>query len=88
MRAFSFRPALGLRGREFKGVRGFAGKPFHPPLTDVTVGAYAIASFLDIASYAFRTVTGPLMRTRRLRSCWSSVQSVHWQRLRLVSPTG
>lgn len=54
MRAFSFRPALGLRGREFKGVRGFAGKPFHPPLTDVTVGAYAIASFLDIASYAFR----------------------------------
>ena len=39
MRTFSFRPALTLKGRKFKGLRGFAGKPFHPPLTDIPVGA-------------------------------------------------
>lgn len=54
MTAFSFRPALAVRGRKFKGLRGFAGKPFHPPLTDVTVGAYTIAPVLDIVSYLFR----------------------------------
>ena len=53
MRAFSFRPALDIRGRKFKGLRGFAGKPFHPPLTDVTVGAYTIAAVLDIISFLF-----------------------------------
>lgn len=54
MRMFSFRPALDIRGRKFKGLRGFAGKPFHPPLTDVTVGAYTIGPLLDLASYVFR----------------------------------
>ena len=54
MRAFSFRPALSIRGRKFKGLRGFAGKPFHPPLTDVTVGAYTIGPLLDVVSYLFR----------------------------------
>jgi uncharacterized membrane protein len=54
MRTFSFRPALELRGRRFKGVRGFAGKPFHPPLTDMTVGAYTIAPLLEIVSYLFK----------------------------------
>lgn len=54
MRLFSFQPALELRGRKFKGLRGFAGKPFHPPLTDVTIGAYTIAPVLDVVSYAFR----------------------------------
>ena len=54
MRALSFRPAFDLRGRKFKGLRGLAGKPFHPPLTDVTVGAYTIASVLDIVSFVFR----------------------------------
>src|SRR2546423_1167222 len=38
MRIFSFRPSLTLRGRTFKGLRGWAGKPFHPPLTDVPIG--------------------------------------------------
>jgi uncharacterized membrane protein len=54
MRRFSFRPALEFRGRKFKGLRGFAGKPFHPPLTDVTVGAYTIGPILDIASFLFK----------------------------------
>src|SRR6185295_10372323 len=50
MRHFSFRPALSLRGRTFKGLRGWAGKPLHPPLTDIPVGAYMIAAALDVIS--------------------------------------
>src|SRR5690348_8783980 len=50
MRRFSFRPALTLRGRKFKGVRGWAGKPLHPPLTDIPVGAYMLAGAFDVIS--------------------------------------
>ena len=52
MRKFSFRPALTLRGRTFKGPRGWAGKPLHPPLTDVPVGAYVLAAGFDVISFA------------------------------------
>jgi uncharacterized membrane protein len=51
MRRFSARPSITLRGRKFKGPRGFAGKPFHPPLTDIPVGAYVIAAVLDVISF-------------------------------------
>ena len=54
MRRFSFRPALELRGRKFKGLRGFAGKPFHPPLTDLTTGAYVIAPILLVVAFFFK----------------------------------
>ena len=50
MRVFSFRPALTMRGRTFKGLRGWAGKPLHPPLTDVPVGAYVLAPAFDVIS--------------------------------------
>ncbi|HVL65573.1 MAG TPA: DUF2231 domain-containing protein [Actinomycetota bacterium] len=50
-RLFSVRPALTFRGRKFKGLRGFAGKPFHPPLTDIPVGAYLLAPLFDVLSY-------------------------------------
>jgi uncharacterized membrane protein len=50
MRRFSFRPSLTLRGRKFKGLRGYAGKPFHPPLTDVPIGAYTIVAGQDVLS--------------------------------------
>lgn len=50
MRALSFRPSLTLRGRTFKGLRGWAGKPLHPPLTDVPVGAYVLAPAFDVIS--------------------------------------
>ncbi|MFP5316719.1 MAG: DUF2231 domain-containing protein [Acidimicrobiia bacterium] len=50
MRRFSFRPALTMRGRKFKGLRGWAGKPLHPPLTDVPVGAYVLAPAFDVVS--------------------------------------
>jgi uncharacterized membrane protein len=51
MRRFSFRPSLTLRGRTFKGLRGWAGKPLHPPLTDVPVGAYVLAGAFDLISF-------------------------------------
>jgi uncharacterized membrane protein len=47
---FSFRPSLTLKGRKFKGLRGYAGKPFHPPLTDVPVTAYLVAAVFDLLS--------------------------------------
>lgn len=50
MRLFSFRPALTIRGRRFKGLRGWAGKPLHPPLTDVPVAAYVLAAAFDALS--------------------------------------
>jgi uncharacterized membrane protein len=50
MRHFSFRPALTLRGRRFKGLRGWSGKPLHPPLTDIPVGAYMLAATFDLIS--------------------------------------
>src|SRR5438105_4510747 len=50
MRRLSFRPAVTFRGRKFKGLRGWAGKPLHPPLTDIPIGAYMIVAVLDVIS--------------------------------------
>ena len=49
-RLFSIRPAMTLRGRKFKGIRGWAGKPTHPPLTDFPVTAYVLAAAFDLLS--------------------------------------
>ena len=51
MRMLSFRPALTIRGRKFKGLRGWAGKPLHPPLTDIPVGAYMLVAAFDVISF-------------------------------------
>jgi uncharacterized membrane protein len=51
MRTFSFRPTLSFKGREFRGLRGFAGKPFHPPLTDIPIGGYMLAAAFDAISF-------------------------------------
>ena len=50
MRRFSFRPSLAIKGRKFKGLRGYAGKPFHPPLTDVPITAYRFGAVFDVLS--------------------------------------
>jgi uncharacterized membrane protein len=50
VRRFSFRPALVYRGRKYRGLRGWAGKPFHPPLTDFPVAAYVFAAVFDVLS--------------------------------------
>jgi uncharacterized membrane protein len=48
MRRFSVRPTFTLRGRTFKGLRGWSGKPLHPPLTDFPVAAYVFAAVFDV----------------------------------------
>jgi uncharacterized membrane protein len=50
MRKFSIRPTLTLRGRTFKGPRGWSGKPLHPPLTDIPITAYVLAAVFDVVS--------------------------------------
>ncbi len=50
-RIYSIRPTLSLKGRRFQGVRGFTGKPFHPPLTDFPIVCYALAAAFDLISY-------------------------------------
>jgi uncharacterized membrane protein len=48
MRKYSVRPTLTLRGRTFKGLRGWSGKPTHPPLTDFPIAAYILAAIFDV----------------------------------------
>ena len=50
MRKFSIRPTLTLKGRTFNGVRGWSGKPMHPPLTDFPIAAYILAAAFDVIS--------------------------------------
>ena len=50
MRTFSIRPTLTLKGRTFKGLRGWSGKPLHPPLTDFPIAAYVLAAGFDVLS--------------------------------------
>ena len=49
-RLFSIRPTLTLKGRRFMGIRGWSGKPTHPPLTDFPIVAYVIAAVCDVVS--------------------------------------
>ncbi|HUE59707.1 MAG TPA: DUF2231 domain-containing protein [Acidimicrobiales bacterium] len=55
MRKFSVRATLTLKGRTFKGLRGWSGKPLHPPLTDFPVVSYIIAAGFDVVSAAAGT---------------------------------
>ena len=48
---FSIKPTLTIKGRKFKGLRGWAGKPLHPPLTDIPVAAYILAAVFDLISF-------------------------------------
>jgi uncharacterized membrane protein len=50
-RLFSIKPALTLKGREFRGLRGWAGKPLHPPLTDFPIVCYLLAALFDTISF-------------------------------------
>ena len=51
MRKFSIRPTFTLKGRTFKGLRGWSGKPLHPPLTDFPIVAYVLAAGFDVVSW-------------------------------------
>src|SRR5438046_1173780 len=39
-----------MKGRTFKGLRGWSGKPLHPPLTDLPIAAYILAAVFDVIS--------------------------------------
>ena len=39
-----------MKGRTFKGLRGWSGKPLHPPLTDLPIAAYFFAAVFDVIS--------------------------------------
>ncbi len=49
-RLFSIKPGMTLKGREFRGLRGWAGKPTHPPLTDFPIVCYVLAAVFDVIS--------------------------------------
>lgn len=49
--ALLVKPAITLRGRKFNGLRGYAGKPFHPPLTDIPVAAYVLTAVFDVIAF-------------------------------------
>ncbi|MGZ8637620.1 MAG: DUF2231 domain-containing protein [Actinomycetota bacterium] len=51
MRLFSIRPGITIAGRTFKGIRGWAGKPSHPPLTDFPIVCYVLAAAFDVISF-------------------------------------
>jgi uncharacterized membrane protein len=50
VRKFSVRPTLTIKGRTFKGLRGWSGKPLHPPLTDFPIAAYILGAAFDVLS--------------------------------------
>jgi uncharacterized membrane protein len=54
MKRISAGSAFNFRGRKFKGLSGFKGKPFHPPLTDLPIAAYVIAPILDVIAFVGR----------------------------------
>jgi uncharacterized membrane protein len=71
MRHFTFRPAMTLSGRKYKGLRGWAGKPFHPPLTDVPITAYLFVAAFDVVSVAVRSSHPQVARQLFLAGSWT-----------------
>src|SRR3954471_6662248 len=71
MRRFSFGPALSMSGRKNKGLRGLAGKPFHPPLTDVPITAYMFAAVFDVLSIAVHSSHPALARELYMAGTWT-----------------
>jgi uncharacterized membrane protein len=39
-----------MKGRTFKGLRGWSGKPLHPPLTDLPIAASILGAVFDVSS--------------------------------------
>jgi uncharacterized membrane protein len=71
MRHFSFRPTMTLKGRKNKGLRGLAGKPLHPPLTDVPITAYLFAAVFDVLSIALHSSHPIVARQLFVAGTWT-----------------
>jgi uncharacterized membrane protein len=70
MRRFTFGPPLTIKGRKNKGLRGYSGKPYHPPLTDVPITAYLFAAAFDILSIALHSSHQELSRQLFVAGTW------------------
>ena len=75
MRKFSVRPTLTFKGRKFKGLRGWAGKPTHPPLTDIPVAAYVLAAVFDVLSTIGGAVVSVFAALTGLWDAWKSSEA-------------
>jgi uncharacterized membrane protein len=53
VRSVSFKHGLSLRNRAFRGLGGWSGKPLHPSLASVAIGATVAAVVFDVASIAW-----------------------------------
>jgi len=71
-RLFSIGPAITIKGRAFKGLRGWAGKPLHPPLTDIPVAAYVLALVFDVISFALGSGSA-LAREAYVAGTWAII---------------
>ena len=71
MRRLTFGPSLTLKGRKYKGLRGWAGKPFHPPLTDVPPTAYLFTAVFDVLSIALHSDHQVLARQLYIAGTWT-----------------
>jgi uncharacterized membrane protein len=76
VRHFSFRPSVTMSGRENRGLRGLAGKPFHPPLTDIPIAAYLFAAVFDIVSAALPDGHSALARQLFVAGTWTVLGGV------------
>ena len=96
---FSIKPSLTIKGRKFKGLRGWAGKPFHPPLTDIPVAAYILGAVFDLLSVllyegpasnsavTFARLDDPLAPTRLPHDLWRAATFVFIAGLIVSIPT-
>jgi uncharacterized membrane protein len=71
VRHFTFGPPLTISGRKYKGLRGWAGKPFHPPLTDVPITAYLFVAVFDVLSVILHTHHPDVGRQLFLAGSWT-----------------
>jgi len=71
MRRLTFGPALTVSGRKFKGLRGYGGKPFHPPLTDVPIVAYIFTAAFDVLSIALHSSHAVVARQLYVAGTWT-----------------
>jgi uncharacterized membrane protein len=76
MRHFTFRPTFTLTGRKFKGLRGWSGKPLHPPLTDIPVTAYMFVAVFDVLSIALHGAHPGVARQLFLAASWTLLGGV------------
>src|SRR4051794_24744487 len=71
MRRLTFRPPLTIKGRKYKELRGWAGKPSPPPLTDVPVTAYLFVAAFDVLSVALHSSHEVVGRQLYVAGTWT-----------------